>query len=59
MIGVVNGAEIVLLEQSNFSNSYIVTDYIKMEEVYSVQKHKSKHLRAMLEIKRNGKKFAV
>lgn len=30
-----------------------------MEEVYSVQKHKTKHLRALLEIKRDGKKFGI
>lgn len=59
MIGIINGEEIVLLEQSNFANCYITTDFIKIQEVYSVQKHKSNHLRCLLEIRRNKQRFAV
>lgn len=32
---------------------------VRMDEIISVQKHKSNYLRVLLEVKRNGQKFAV
>jgi hypothetical protein len=48
MMGIINGEEIVLLEQTNFSNSYVSTDFISLKDVFSVQKHKTKHLRVLI-----------
>ena len=59
MMGIINGEEIILLEQTTFSNSYISTDFIPLKDVFSIQKHKTKHLRVLVEIKKDGKKYAL
>lgn len=59
MFVIVNQVEVILLEQTRFENSYSITDFIAMPEIQSVQKHKTKAICAMIEIKRGGGKFGV
>jgi hypothetical protein len=56
IMGIINGEEIALLEQTNFSNSYLNTDFISLKDVFSVQKHKTKHLRVLILNKKKWKK---
>ena len=59
MLAIVNHIEVVLLEQTNFQGGYAITDFILIFEIQSVQKHKTKPICAMFEIKRGGSKFGV
>lgn len=56
---IVNGIEVILFEKTNVNGSYSISDFIKISEVTSVQKHKTKQIRCMLEIKRSRVKLAV
>lgn len=59
MLAIVNQNEIVVLEQTNFQNSYYTADFIPISEVHSVSKHRTKLTCCMLEIKRAAKKYAL
>lgn len=59
MLVIVNQTELVILEQTNFQNSYYTADFIPMAEVYCVSKHKNKMTCCMLEIRREGKKYGL
>ena len=52
-------SEIILLEQTSFQGSYAISEFIAVKEVQSLQKHKSKSTCAMIELKKNGVRFAV
>jgi len=47
MLALVNQVEIILLEQTNFQNSFYTADFISVHEVQSIQKHKTRPICAM------------
>lgn len=59
MVALLNQVEIILFEQTSFQNSFAIADFISIHEVVSIQKHKTRPICAMLEIKRGGSKFGV